>query len=160
MRIHTGLGFDSHRFVSGRPLVLGGVVIPHSEGLLGHSDADVLLHAVIDALFGAIGDGDIGRHFPDTAPAYEGVSSLLLLRKTMETVRSAGWSVCNVDATLLAEAPKLAPHMPAIRASVASALGIPEADVSVKAKTLEKMGSLGRREGIGALCSVLVLSNE
>ena len=137
MRI--GEGWDTHQLVLGRPLVLGGVAVPHSHGLLGHSDADALLHAITDALLGAAGLGDIGRHFPDTDPAYKGA-----------LVRSAGWAVVNVDSTIIAQAPKLAPHVPAMREHIAQALGLAADAVNVKAKTAEKMGPVGEGRAIEA----------
>ena len=146
--IRTGIGLDTHRFRSGRPLVLGGVAIPYERGLAGHSDADVLTHAVIDALLGATGKGDIGEHFPDTDPRYAGADSLALLRAV---VAELGATVVHVDATVMMERPKLGPHKAAIRASLAAALGIAEEAVNVKATTGEGMGFVGRGEGVAAL---------
>ena len=137
-------------------MILGGVKIPDERGLLGHSDADVLTHAVIDALLGAAGLGDIGRHFPDTDPAYAGADSIGLLRKTMALVTAAGWRPVNLDATLIAERPKIAPHAAAIRAKLAEALGLETDAVSVKGKTNEGMDSLGRGEAVAALAVVLL----
>ena len=154
MRI--GQGFDVHRFVSGRPLVLGGVKIAHDKGLEGHSDADVLVHAVCDALLGAACLGDIGRHFPDTDPAYKNIDSMELLKKTWAMVREKHPAIINIDATLLAEAPKIAPYSAAMREKIASALEISTDMVSVKATTLEGLGFVGRKEGIAALCVVLI----
>lgn len=148
MRI--GHGFDVHAFATGRDLILGGVKIDHPQGLLGHSDADVLIHAVCDALLGAAGLGDIGRHFPDSDPAYRGIDSRKLLRHVVARVRESGWAVGNVDATLIAQAPRLAPHIPAMRANLAADLGVFEADVNVKATTTERLGFTGRGEGIAA----------
>lgn len=146
----VGQGFDVHALVEGRPLIIGGVTIPHTHGLLGHSDADVLLHAVTDALLGAAGLGDIGRHFPDTDPAYRGADSRVLLRAAMKKVADAGWTVVNVDATLHAQAPRIGPHAPAMVANIAGDLGIAAAEVNIKAKTNEGLGYLGRKEGIAA----------
>ena len=148
MRI--GHGYDVHRLVSGRRLILGGVEIPHETGLLGHSDADVLAHAVMDALLGAAALGDIGRLFPDTVPAWEGAYSLLLAREVAARVRGAGWEIGNVDATVLAQAPKLAPHIAAMRENLAASLGIPADRVSIKATTEEGLGFTGEKLGIAA----------
>jgi 2-C-methyl-D-erythritol 2,4-cyclodiphosphate synthase len=141
MRI--GEGWDVHALVPGRRLVLGGVDIPHTMGLLGHSDADVLLHAITDAVLGGAGLGDIGRHFPDTDPAFKGADSAVLLTEAMRRVRAAGYELANVDATVVAQAPKLAPHMAAMVASVARCLGVDAAQVNIKAKTAEKLGPVG-----------------
>lgn len=155
MRI--GHGYDVHKLVEGRKLILGGVEVPHTLGLLGHSDADVLTHAVMDALLGAAALGDIGQHFPDTDPQYEGVSSLALLAHVMELLKGQGYRVGNVDATLLAQAPKLAPHIPAMRESLARAMGVDVSQVSVKATTEEGLGFTGRKEAISAHAVVLLL---
>ncbi len=155
MRI--GEGWDTHALVEGRPLVLGGITIPHDKGLLGHSDADALLHALTDALFGAAGLGDIGRHFPDTAEAFRGADSAVLLVEAVRRVREQGWSVVNVDSTIVAQAPKMAPHIPAMRACIAQALGIDEGAVNVKAKTAERMGPVGRGESIEARAVCLLV---
>lgn len=154
MRI--GQGFDVHALVEGRPLVIGGVTIPHERGLAGHSDADVLLHALCDALIGAAGLGDIGRHFPDTDPRYKGIDSRELLRAVMRLLREGGYGVVNVDATIIAQAPKMAPHIAGMRANIAADLGIAETEVNIKAKTAEKLGFLGRGEGIVAETVVLI----
>ncbi len=146
--LRVGEGWDTHQLVTGRPLVLGGVTIPHTHGLLGHSDADALLHAITDALFGAAGLGDIGRHFPDTAVEFKGADSAVLLAEALRRVQAEGWQLLNVDSTIVAQAPKLAPHMPAIRARVAQVLGLPEGRVNVKAKTAEKMGPVGEGRAI------------
>jgi len=146
----VGHGYDVHRLVSGRKLVLGGVDIPHETGLLGHSDADVLTHAVMDALLGALAMGDIGKLFPDTDPAYEGADSLTLAREVATRVRAAGWQIGNIDATVLAQAPKLAPHVPAMRERLAESLGICTDCVSVKATTEEHLGFTGEKLGIAA----------
>jgi 2-C-methyl-D-erythritol 2,4-cyclodiphosphate synthase len=145
-----GQGYDCHALVSGRKLVIGGVTIPHATGLLGHSDADVLLHALTDALLGAAGLGDIGRHFPDTAAEFAGADSRVLLREAIGHVRAAGYLVGNVDATIIAQAPKMAPHIPTMAANVASDLGVAVGQVNIKAKTNERLGYLGREEGIAA----------
>lgn len=154
MRI--GQGFDVHALVSGRPLVLGGVPIPHPLGLAGHSDADVLLHAICDALLGAAGLGDIGRHFPDTDAAYAGIDSRILLRRVDEQVRRAGWHLENLDATLVCQSPRLAPHIPAMTANVAQDLAVPEQRINIKATTTEHLGFTGRGEGIAAFAVVLL----
>ncbi len=148
MRI--GHGYDVHRLVPGRKLILGGVEIPHRLGLLGHSDADVAAHALTDALLGAAALGDIGMHFPDTDPAWEGADSLLLLGKTAELLRREGWQVENVDVTILAQRPKLKDHIPRMRENFARVIGIPVTAVSVKATTEEGLGFTGREEGIAA----------
>jgi 2-C-methyl-D-erythritol 2,4-cyclodiphosphate synthase len=152
----TGIGYDIHRLVAGRPLILGGVEISHPMGLLGHSDADVLTHAIMDALLGAVADGDIGRHFPDSDPRWQGADSLALLRQVVARLAANGWRVGNVDATVLAEAPRLAPHIATIRARLAEALGVPVTAVSVKATTVEGLGAIGRREGIAAMAVATV----
>ncbi|MFS0753759.1 2-C-methyl-D-erythritol 2,4-cyclodiphosphate synthase [Noviherbaspirillum sp. 1P10PC] len=146
----VGQGYDCHALVSGRKLVIGGVTIPHATGLLGHSDADVLLHALTDALLGAAGLGDIGRHFPDTAAEFAGADSRVLLREAIGRVRAAGYLVGNVDATIIAQAPKMAPHIPTMAANVAADLGVAVGQVNIKAKTNERLGYLGREEGIAA----------
>lgn len=155
--MRTGIGFDTHRLVSGRPLILGGVTIPHETGLLGHSDADVLTHALMDALLGAVADGDIGQHFPDTDPRYAGADSLNLLDAVVTRLESLGWRVNNVDATVLAERPKLMPHLPAMRANLAARLNVPAGAVSLKATTVEGLGAIGRREGISAMAVATVV---
>jgi len=152
----VGQGFDVHALVEGRPLIIGGVTIPHSHGLLGHSDADVLLHAVTDAVLGGAGLGDIGRHFPDTDAAYKGADSRVLLRAAMGKVAAAGWQVVNVDATVHAQAPKIGPHAAAMVANIAADLGVAADAVNVKAKTNEGLGYLGRKEGISATVVALL----
>ena len=147
----TGLGYDIHRFVAGRPLVLGGVTIPHDQGLDGHSDADVLSHAIADAVLGAIGEQDIGHHFPNTDPSIRGISSLEILEKAANLARARGAHINSIDATLVAEAPKIGPHVFAMRERIAGALGMPAARVAVKATTNEGLGSIGRGEGIAAM---------
>ncbi|MCI5690756.1 MAG: 2-C-methyl-D-erythritol 2,4-cyclodiphosphate synthase [Clostridiales bacterium] len=154
MRI--GHGYDVHRLVAGRKLILGGVEIPHHLGLLGHSDADVVTHALMDALLGAAALGDIGQHFPDTDPAYEGASSLLLLGRVMELVARAGWRVENADLTILAQRPKLKDHLPQMRQNLARAMGVPVTALNVKATTEEGLGFTGREEGIAAHGVVLL----
>jgi 2-C-methyl-D-erythritol 2,4-cyclodiphosphate synthase len=147
----VGFGFDLHPLVRGRPLVLGGVEVPAEVGLGGHSDADVLAHAVGEALLGALALGDLGRHFPDNDPRYRGISSLVLLRRVVELVRARGGTVVNVDATVLAQAPRLAPHLDEMAKRLADALGVDVTVVSVKAKSPEGLGLVGRREGIAAM---------
>jgi 2-C-methyl-D-erythritol 2,4-cyclodiphosphate synthase len=154
--MRVGLGYDAHRLVAGRPLILGGVKIPHPLGLLGHSDADVLAHAIGDALLGAVGAGDLGTHFPDMDPAYEGISSLTLLERIMVIVRDRGFAPQNIDATVVAQEPRLAPHIPMMQANLAPILGLMAADVNIKATTTEHMGFAGRGEGIAAYAVVLV----
>ena len=158
MSVTTGLGYDCHRLVAGRPLVIGGVRIEHDRGLDGHSDADVLTHAVIDALLGACGLGDIGEHFPDTDPAYEGADSIALLRETVAILAGAGFSPVHVDATVVLERPKLAPAREAIRTRLGEALGLDVSHVSVKATRGEGMGFVGREEGVAALAIATVAS--
>ena len=155
--MRVGQGFDVHALVTDRPLIIGGVTIPHTQGLKGHSDADVLLHAVTDAILGAAGLGDIGRLFPDTDPAFEGADSRVLLREAMARVRAGGWRVINVDATVHAQAPKMAPHAPGMVRNIAADLGIGETEVNVKAKTNEHLGYLGRKEGIAATVVALLI---
>jgi 2-C-methyl-D-erythritol 2,4-cyclodiphosphate synthase len=149
--VRTGLGFDTHAFVAGRPLILGGVEVPHEHGLTGHSDADVLTHAVIDALLGAAGLGDIGRHFPDTDPRFAGADSIELLRTVAERLGQSGFAVVNVDATVVLERPRLAPYRDAMSANLAAAIGLAAGAVNVKATTGERMGFVGRGEGAAAL---------
>ena len=146
--IRIGEGWDTHALVTGRPLILGGVLIPHTHGLLGHSDADALLHAITDALLGAAGLGDIGRHFPDTDPRFKGADSVALLQEAAQRVQAAGWGVVNLDATIVAQAPKMAPHIPAMRERIAQVLGLSVDAVNVKAKTAEKMGPVGEGRAI------------
>jgi len=155
----VGEGWDTHALVEGRRLVLGGVEIAHSHGLDGHSDADALCHAITDALFGAAALGDIGHHFPDTDAQYRGADSLALLSEAARRVKAAGWHVGNVDATVIAEAPRLAPHVVAMRQRIAGALGVELEQVSVKAKTAEGMGPVGRREAMEARAVCLLFRN-
>ncbi len=151
-----GQGFDVHALVAGRPLIIGGVHIPFERGLLGHSDADVLLHALTDALLGGAGMGDIGRLFPDTDPAHAGADSRVLLREAWRQVSGAGWQVVNVDATVICRAPKILPHVPAMVANIAADLGAPPEAINIKGKTTEKLGFTGRGEGIAAQVVVLL----
>ena len=152
-----GEGWDTHALVTGRKLILGGIEIPHSHGLLGHSDADALLHALTDALLGAAGLGDIGRHFPDTDPRYAGADSRVLLAEALQRVRDAGWRVGNVDATIVAQAPKMAPHIPKMVECIAGCLGVAPEQVNVKAKTAEKMGPVGEGRAIEARAVCLLI---
>jgi len=152
----TGIGYDSHRLTEGRRLVLGGVEIPHERGLQGHSDADVLIHALCDALLGAVADGDIGQHFSDQDPQLKNIDSAVLLGRVVERLARAGWRILNTDATVVAEAPKLQPHIAAMRQRLADVMGIDCSRVSVKAKTNEGMDAVGRREGISALAVATV----
>ena len=154
--MRVGLGYDAHRLVPGRPLILGGLEIPYAQGLLGHSDADVLTHAIGDALLGAVGAGDLGTHFPDQDPAYKDISSLILLERIMDIVRDRGFAPVNVDATIVAQEPRLAPHIPAMQAKLALILHLTPADVNIKATTTEHMGFAGRGEGMAAYAVVLV----
>ena len=156
MNFRIGEGWDVHALVPGRKLVLGGVEIPHTSGLLGHSDADVLLHAITDAVLGAAGLGDIGRHFPYTDAQFKGADSRVLLQEAMRRVREKGWELVNVDSTIVAQAPKLAPHMPAIHAGVAQALDVALGQVNVKAKTAEKLGPVGMGQSMEARAVALL----
>ena len=157
MKIRVGFGFDVHRLVTDRELWLGGVRLEHEKGLLGHSDADVLIHAICDALLGAANMRDIGYHFPDTAGEFKNIDSKILLKKTVDLIGSKGYSVGNIDATICAERPKLKPHRPAMQQTLSAVLGIDEDDVSVKATTTEKLGFTGREEGISAYATVLIV---
>ena len=152
-----GQGYDSHRLVEGRKLILGGVEIPHERGLLGHSDADALLHAITDAILGAAALGDIGRHFPDTAEEFRGADSRVLLREAARRVRATGYDIGNVDCTIIAQRPKMAPHIATMAVNIAADLGVPAGHVNVKAKTNEKLGYLGREEGINAEAVALLV---
>lgn len=154
--IRVGYGYDVHRLVEGRALWLGGVRIEHTMGLLGHSDADVLIHAVCDALLGAAGMRDIGYHFPDTAGEFEGIDSKILLERTVALIASKGWRVGNIDATVAAQRPKLSLHIPAMQQTLARVMGVEEDCVSVKATTTERLGFEGREEGISASCVCLI----
>mgnify|MGYP003703368225 CR=1 FL=1 len=159
MNIRVGEGWDTHALVAGRPLVLGGVTIPHTHGLLGHSDADALLHAITDAVLGGAALGDIGRHFPDTDSQFRGADSAVLLREAMRRVAEAGWRVGNVDCTITAQAPKMAPHIPAMQSRIAEILGVAVSQVNVKAKTAEKMGPVGEGRSIEARAVCLLFSS-
>ena len=156
MKIRVGFGFDVHRLVEGRDLWLGGIRLEHSMGLLGHSDADVLIHAICDALLGAANMRDIGYHFPDTAGEFKDVDSKILLARTVELIAGKGYRVGNIDATVCAERPKLKAHIPAMQQTLAAVMGIDEDDVSIKATTTEKLGFTGREEGISAYATVLI----
>jgi 2-C-methyl-D-erythritol 2,4-cyclodiphosphate synthase len=158
--MRVGFGYDVHAFAAGRRLVLGGVEIPHGEGLLGHSDADVLLHAICDALLGAAALGDIGRHFPDSDPVYAGISSLVLLTQVAARIQEKGYSIGNIDTTLVAQQPRLAAHIPAMVQKVSEALGLPADRVNIKATTTEKLGFTGRSEGIAAYAVALLVAGE
>lgn len=155
--IRIGEGWDTHRLVTGRPLVLGGITVPHTHGLLGHSDADALLHAITDALLGAAALGDIGRHFPDTDERFRGADSGALLAEAARRVRAEGYEIGNVDSTVVAQAPKLAPHIPAMVERIAALLDLAVGQVNVKAKTAEKMGPVGQGEAIEARAVALLL---
>jgi len=154
--IRIGNGYDVHKLVEGRKLIIGGVEIPYEKGLLGHSDADVLVHAVMDALLGAAALGDIGLHFPDSDERWKGADSIKLLRQVAELLKEAGYSPVNVDATIIAQAPKMRPHIDAMRGNIAGALGLPASAVNVKATTEEGLGFTGRGEGIAAMASALI----
>ena len=156
MKIRIGLGFDVHKLVEGRDLWMGGVKIPHTLGLLGHSDADVLIHAICDAILGAANMRDIGFHFPDTAGEYKDIDSKILLRKTVELVRGKGYEIGNIDATICAERPKMNPHIPEMQRVLSEVMGIDIDDISIKATTTEKLGFTGREEGISAYAVALI----
>lgn len=156
MKIRVGFGFDVHSLVSERELWLGGIKLEHEKGLLGHSDADVLLHAVCDALLGAANMRDIGFHFPDNAGEYKNIDSKILLARTMELIRSKGYELGNIDATVCAERPKLNPNIPAMKKAMAAVMNVDEDDISIKATTTEKLGFTGREEGISAYATVLI----
>jgi len=160
LELRVGEGWDTHALVAGRPLVLGGITIAHSHGLLGHSDADALLHAITDALLGAAGLGDIGRHFPDTDAAFAGADSRRLLAEAAARVRAAGWAIVNVDSTIVAQAPKMAPHIDAMRGCIAATLGLAADAVNVKAKTAEKMGPVGEGRAIETRAVCLLARRE
>ena len=157
MNIRIGNGYDIHQLVEDRPLILGGVNIPHTLGLLGHSDADVLTHAIMDALLGALGLGDIGHYFPPSEPKWKGANSMVLLQQVSEIIQSQGWKIGNIDSTIIAEQPKLKPHLKPMRSAIAKTLGIEIDQVSIKATTNEKLGPVGREEGICAYAVVLLL---
>lgn len=151
-----GQGFDVHQFADNRPLIIGGIEIPHEKGLIGHSDADVLLHTVADACLGAIGEGDIGRHFPDTDPAFKDADSAKLLEHVWAIVKEKGYELVNIDCTIMAQRPKMAPHIPSIRERIAQLLEADVTQVNVKATTTEKLGFVGREEGIATQCVLLL----
>lgn len=156
MQLRIGLGYDVHRFTDDRPLVLGGIEIPHERGLLGHSDADVLVHALMDAILGAMRDGDIGSHFPDSDPVYKGCCSVLLLEHIATLMRTGGWRLVDADTVLALEAPKISPYRDRMRASMASALGVDIETIGIKATTTEGLGAIGREEGAAAYAVVLL----
>ena len=158
LSLRVGEGWDTHALVPGRPLVLGGISVPHTHGLLGHSDADALLHAITDALLGAAALGDIGRHFPDTDPEFKGADSVVLLTEAARRVRASGFEIVNVDSTVVAQAPKLAPHIPAMVARIAQSLGLDASRVNVKAKTAERLGPVGQGLSIEARAVALLAS--
>lgn len=158
--MRVGMGYDVHKLTEGRKLILGGVDIPWEKGLLGHSDADVLIHAVMDALLGAAALGDIGKHFPDTDPAYKGISSIKLLVHVEELLRKQEYAVGNIDATVIAQKPKMAPHIPQMRKNMADALGISESKINIKATTEEGLGFTGRGEGIASQAICLLIEKQ
>lgn len=158
MKIRVGFGYDVHQLVAGRDLWLGGIRIQHTHGLLGHSDADVLIHAICDALLGAANMRDIGYHFPDTGKEFEGIDSKILLRRTVELIANKGYHIGNIDATICAQRPKIGPHITAMQQCLAQCMGIDADDVSIKATTTEKLGFTGREEGISAYATVLIQS--
>jgi 2-C-methyl-D-erythritol 2,4-cyclodiphosphate synthase len=160
MKLRVGNGFDTHRLVDGRPLRLGGVEIAHARGLEGHSDGDCVLHAVCDALLGAAGEGDMGRHFPSRDERWRGADSRLFVREVARIVAAGGWALANVDVTVVAQEPVLAPHLEPMRAALAAALGVEAALVSVKAKSSDHLGALGRGEGIAALATALLIMED
>ena len=156
--IRIGQGWDVHRLVEGRPLILGGVTVPHDKGLLGHSDADALLHAITDALLGAAGLGDIGSHFPDSAAEFRGADSMLLLVEALRRVRAAGWDVGNLDSTIIAQAPRLAAHIPLMRERISQALELQPGQLNIKAKTAERLGPVGQGAAIEARAVALLVA--
>ena len=160
MMVRIGTGYDVHRLVTGRNLMIGGVNIPHEKGLLGHSDADVLLHAICDALLGAAGLGDIGKHFPDSAEKFKGISSLVLLEQVNRLLLGAGFQVNNIDATIVAEKPKMAPHIPSMVTNIAAAVNVDQSAINVKATTTEGLGFAGRGEGIAAYAAASIREKE
>jgi len=158
--IKTGIGYDSHRFVQNRPLVIGGVIIAHEYGLEGHSDADVLLHAISDAMLGAAGLGDIGQHFPDTDQDYKDIQSTRILADVFKMIVREGYQVGNIDAIIIAQRPKMAPHIPAMKTKIARILVVGEDDISVKATTNENMGFIGREEGVAVIANCLIYKDD
>ncbi|MGL4821013.1 MAG: 2-C-methyl-D-erythritol 2,4-cyclodiphosphate synthase [Bacilli bacterium] len=155
-----GQGFDVHAFAEGRPLIIGGVTVPHEKGLLGHSDADVLLHAISDAILGSIGEGDIGKHFPDTAAEYKDADSFVLLQRVMDLAKARGYAIGNIDATIIAQKPKMLPHIPKMVARISEAVECDTSQVNVKATTTEWLGFTGREEGIASLAVVLLTKKQ
>ncbi len=160
MNIRIGNGYDIHQLVADRPLILGGVTIPHTLGLLGHSDADVLTHAIMDALLGALAMGDIGHYFPPSDPKWKGADSLLLLKQVLSLIESQGWNIGNIDSTIVAEQPKLKPHLKSMRSTLAQTMAIEMDQISIKATTNEKLGPPGREEGICAYAVVLLVNHK
>lgn len=160
MQVRVGFGFDVHQLKEGRDLWLGGVLIPHTQGALGHSDADALLHAICDAMLGALALGDIGIHFPDTDQSFKNIDSKILLRKTTELIRSKGWEISNIDSTLCLEKPKIAPHIAKMKDAICAVCGIDEDRISIKATTSEKMGYVGREEGVAAYAVALLMKEK
>lgn len=158
MKWKVGFGFDVHQLTENREFFLGGIVVPHSHGALGHSDADVLIHAICDALLGALSLGDIGTHFPDTDPKFKNIDSKILLKEVVEIIKNENYSIGNIDSTVCLEVPKLLPHIPAMKKTLAGILQIPETDISIKATTNEKMGFVGRKEGVAAYAITLLHS--
>jgi len=158
MRIRTGFGYDVHQLAEGEEFWLGGILIPHTHGAVGHSDADVLIHVICDALLGAADLRDIGFHFPDTSADYKGIDSKILLRDVMGLIREKGYEVGNIDSTICLQRPKINPHIPEMKRVLANVMGIPEGDISIKATTTEKLGFVGREEGVSAYCTVLIQS--
>lgn len=156
MRIRTGFGYDVHQLAEGEEFWLGGILIPHTHGAVGHSDADVLIHVICDALLGAADLRDIGFHFPDTSADYKGIDSKILLRDVMKLIRAKGYEVGNIDSTICLQRPKVNPHIPEMKRVLAKVMGIPEGDISIKATTTEKLGFVGREEGVSAYCTVLI----
>lgn len=156
MKVRTGFGYDVHQLREGLDFWIGGVKIPHTHGALGHSDADVLIHVICDALLGAANLRDIGFHFPDTDPRYKGIDSKILLRHVMELLTGQGYRISNIDSTVCLQEPKVNPHIPAIKACLAEVMGIPEEDISIKATTTEKLGFVGQKEGVAAYATVLI----
>lgn len=159
MNIRIGNGYDIHQLVPDRPLILGGITIPHTLGLLGHSDADVLTHAIMDALLGALGMGDIGHYFPPSDPKWKGADSLMLLKQVLSLIKSQGWNIGNIDSTIVAEQPKLKPHLKSMRSTLAQTMGIEIEQISIKATTNEKLGPVGREEGICAYAVALLIND-
>ena len=159
MNIRIGNGYDIHQLVPNRPLILGGITIPHALGLLGHSDADVLTHAIMDALLGALGMGDIGHYFPPSDPKWKGADSLMLLKQVLSLIESQGWNIGNIDSTIVAEQPKLKPHLKSMRSTLAQTMAIEIEQISIKATTNEKLGPVGREEGICAYAVALLIND-